>query len=239
MTRTRRHLLSLLAALSVLAAAGCFGGPPTGLPSSTATGPPPVYVAVGGSESVGAGARVPLLEAWPQVFYGTALPRRVVFVNLATDRAGVASALEQQVPLALPLEPALVTVWLNSDDIALGTPTARYESTLREIVRQLRRDGRTRVLLADTPDFSLTTRAAGLGAAALATIRATVDEYNAAVARVAEAEGATVVRLNARSADLLGPGKAASDGVSLGTESHVEAAAAFAEALAAAGGPPG
>src|SRR5439155_3713731 len=65
----------LLCALLVLcAAAACTTSRPVARPSATPSAAPLVYVAVGASESVGVGASDPLRNAWPQVFYRTALP---------------------------------------------------------------------------------------------------------------------------------------------------------------------
>src|SRR4051794_15124063 len=76
-------------------------------------GPPVTYVAVGASESVGVGTDDPLREAWPQVLYRNALPRRTVFVNLGIPGATVERALTDEVDQAVALSPTVVTVWLN------------------------------------------------------------------------------------------------------------------------------
>ena len=70
-----------LAILALLGAA-CGGGGTVGgsaVPPVAPAGRPIVYVAVGASDSVGIGASDPVTQAWPQVFYRTALPRAAVF----------------------------------------------------------------------------------------------------------------------------------------------------------------
>src|SRR5437667_5120333 len=74
-TRCRR----LAAVLVALALPACSSGHPATAPVHDSTGPPGTYVAIGASETVGVGSDVPLRDAWPQVFFRTALPRNTVF----------------------------------------------------------------------------------------------------------------------------------------------------------------
>src|SRR5581483_6903999 len=115
-----------------------------------------------------------------------------------------------QVPQALTLHPTLVTV-LITDDAFRGTPTATFETRLRDALVQLRQGGRARVLVANIPP--LDARPGYLaclpGAAAasdctldrpvpdVATLDARVDALDAAVAHAAAATGANVVDLHA------------------------------------------
>ncbi|HYR62118.1 MAG TPA: SGNH/GDSL hydrolase family protein [Actinomycetota bacterium] len=189
--------------------------------SHTAAGPraspaavPLVYVAVGASESVGVGATDPLRNAWTQVFYRSALPRSAVFVNMAVSGSTTADALANQVPTAVGLSPDVVSVWLNVNDLIHGVTPASYEADLTKLVSALRRGGRTRVLLANTPPLDdlpaylaclRTNGSIGISVCSLgqvtvpaaAMVVAAVDAYNAAIARVAAATGATVVDLHA------------------------------------------
>jgi acyl-CoA thioesterase-1 len=185
-------------------------------PRPTTTGAPPLYVAVGASETTGVGAEQPLRDAWPRVLYRTAMPENTVFVNMGIPGATVAQALRDEVPQAVAQKPTIVTVWLNVNDLIAGVSAADFETELGDLVHQLRRGGATRVLVANTPPLDhLPAYVAclpdpppasppcrvGPGAAGIlpppAVLNQAVDDYNAATARVAQREGASVVDLHA------------------------------------------
>jgi hypothetical protein len=143
----------------VLAATACEtgSGRSTGGGSrSPRPGARAVYVSLGGDETLGATLDVPLREVWPQVLFRTALPEETVFYNLARAGGLTADAMPAVLELADELRPTLATLWWNSTD----------EPQITDVVRRLRRDGASRVLVAATNDV---------------------------VARVAAAAGATVV----------------------------------------------
>lgn len=253
----RRSLLVVLAALVV--AAGCRSGGGDSAGKATEVKPPLTYVAVGASETVGTGADRPQVEAWPRVLADTLGKggRQVTFTNLGFGGALVGDALVSSVPKAEQLQPNLVTVWLNVNDIirevALpgGVP---YEQQLDELVRRLRRGGATTVLLANTPALERLPAYLGCltptGRCLLpAPVRnlvpppegvvAKVDAYNQAIARVAQRQGAVVVDLHGASLKARAEGRDAAlvsaDGFHPSTAGHAAVAAAFAEAAEKAG----
>lgn len=223
-------LLSLLAA--------CGGGKGSG---TQATSPPPepiVYVAVGASDSVGVGATDPATEAWPVVLLHT-LPKGSRFTNVAVSGSTTEQALSEQVPKAVALDPDLVTVWLNVNDLrALVTPE-RYGEQLRTLVHQLRRGGETEVLVANTPELDSLPAIAGLGIAS-DLIERQVDRYNEVIEDVVGDEGAVLVDLHEPSEEAEQDGTFRSlvgtDGFHPSTAGHAKVAASFAEALEDAGG---
>ncbi|MEY2396861.1 MAG: hypothetical protein QOJ00_35, partial [Actinomycetota bacterium] len=192
-----------------------------------------VYVAVGASESVGVGAEHPATEAWPRVLARTALPGNAAFHDVAVSGATAADALRTQLPAALRLNPTLATVWLNVNDLIALVPAPTYEQTLKRIVHALRRGGAAQVLVANTPPVedlpAFKKRFGFLTQIALAR----VDEYNAAIARVASSEGAILVDLHAAGVKARTNGTEASlisgDGFHPSTAGHAAIAAAFAE----------
>jgi lysophospholipase L1-like esterase len=248
-------MMRLPAAVALALVAGtvltaCAGGSDVDEPTSgTSVGPRAVYVAVGSDETVGVGADRPTVEAWPQVLYRTALDRRTVFVNAASQGSSMADALDEQLPLALELQPTLVTVWLNRTDFEAGTSVAAFERRFFELVRALRRGGRTEVMVANMPpdapedsaepdpddieDLDPTAESDGVADLGADERAARISAYNDAIDRVAAAEGATVVDLHSAVVDaeendavdpVLGP-----DGPS--TEDHARIAELFAAAL--------
>jgi lysophospholipase L1-like esterase len=226
-----RRLLLAAALLSATATAtaGCVGdGRSTGpVAVKEDTG---VYVAVGASETVGEGATEPLTEAWPQVFYRSALPRGYTFVNLGISGATVQKAIAEELPEALRQKPAVVTVWLNVNDLLAQVSASTYEKQLRTLVHGLRRDGKTRVLVANTPPLDVLPRVQAFGSI----VNAFVTPYNEAIARVVKDEGAELVDLYAAGKAAQASGAAstyvASDGFHPSTAGHAAVAAAFAAA---------
>lgn len=251
-----RSRVAAVAAATALLLAACRGDTP-----KEVAAPPPkpvVYVAVGASDTVGEGADDPATQAWPTVF-ARSLPPGSPYTNLGVGGSTVAQALIVQVPKAEAAEPDLVTVWLNVNDALRFVPTHTYERQLGELVRRLRRGGRTKVLVANTPDVSelpivkaCVTPAAPAGSptcpvpplfrgpAILGLIASTVAAYNGAIARVVAAEGAVLVDLHAaslaRRADGTEPGLASADGFHPSTAGHAAVAAEFWRTYVASGG---
>lgn len=213
-----------------------------------ASGPPPViYVAVGASETAGVGADRPE-QAWPEVLRREHLPERTAYANVGIPGATVAQALDHELPRALPLQPTLVTVWLNVNDLLAGVAPATYEAQLGQLVRALRRDGDAKVLVANTPPLELlpayvdcrrprSAQRCPLGPLLPppALVSAAVSNYNAAIARVVDAEGAVLVDLHAAALDRQAEGGVAPlvgrDGFHPSTLGHRAVAEAFAQAL--------
>ncbi|HEX2040448.1 MAG TPA: GDSL-type esterase/lipase family protein [Acidimicrobiales bacterium] len=185
-----------------------------------------LYVAVGASDTVGVGTADPQREAWPRGFLRTALPEGTQYRTFATSGATTATALQRQVPKAVELQPDVVTVWLNVNDLVRFVPAPTYESQLRMAVRRLRRGGRSTVLVATTPAIEQLPVVASFGIPA-DVVRQSVEAYNAAIVRVAQAEGAVVVDLHSHriEAELV-----AADGFHPSPAGHAAVAAAFTAA---------
>lgn len=230
-------VLSVAAVLGTLTT-GCSGGSSGDGTGAATAAPPETYVAVGASESVGVGTDRPLVEAWPQVLYRTALARNTVFVSLGVEGSTVAEALDEQLPLALELHPTLVTVWLNVNDLTAGVPVATYGRQLTELVRALRQDGRSRVLVANTPPVDELPAYRAFARTRVPPpdeLRARIAAYNEAIERIADAEGAELVDLHAAGVDATADGTLASlvsdDGFHPSTEGHARIAELFGAAL--------
>ena len=249
---TRRILAASLFAALLLAACSEAAGPGRhhlpvdagGLPTA---GPAGVYVALGASETIGIGAAHPNVEAWPQVFYRTTLPRATVFYDLGIPAETVAQAIDHELPIALSLRPSLATVWFNFDDLVAGVSAADYEQQLGNLLHQLRAGGHTRVLVANTPVLDRLPAYAACGSApppgsprcplpgqvlpAAPELDRLVDAYNAAITRVAAREGATLVDLHTQGeVPLAHPEFISADGFHPSTAGHAAIAAAFTTA---------
>lgn len=233
----------LVLVVLVLVAAACSRSRPEVLPPPDESGPPPVYVAVGASETTGAGSDQPLRDGWPRVLHRSALPAGSIFVNMGIPGATVAQALAEELNQALASRPNLVTVWLNVNDITQGVSPAEYERQLDRLVKALRGDGSVRVLVANTPPLdTLPAYQAGrllVGFPGPAALQEVVAAYNGAIARVVERQGAHLVDLHAvvmaaraagTEAQLIGR-----DGFHPSTAGHAAVAAAFADVLRRSG----
>ena len=253
-----RALAVLLSALVATTACSRDGG---GGEPTTAPRPPLTYVAVGASETVGTGADKPQTEAWPRVLAAKLGEggRQVSFTSVGFGGARVAEAVASSAPKVEQLQPNLVTVWLNVNDLinqlrGLGT-TPAFEQSLGELVRRSRRGGATTVLVANTPALDrlpayiecldpngsrcLLPPAFRVFVPRPEGLNAVVDAYNQAIARVVQREGAVLVDLHAASLEAREEGREASlvsaDGFHPSTAGHAAVAATFAEAARQAG----
>jgi lysophospholipase L1-like esterase len=241
-----RASAALAAVLLLAAACGGGGGAAraTPVPAATSSSEPQiVYAAVGASETVGVGTEDPGSQAWPHVFFRT-LPRSAVLYNFGISGATTSVALNQELPQALAVQPNLVTVWLNVDDILAGVAPTTYEDQLGRLVHSLRRGGETRVAVANTPWLDrlpaynacrANPARCPLGNRALPDpqqVNVAVDAYNAAIARVAQREGAIVVDLHSQGEVVdTHPDWVSADGFHPSAAGAAQVAAAFAAAL--------
>lgn len=247
----RHHLWYLgLVMVPLLSACGASSG--AGSTTSTTSAKPTTYVAIGGSESIGAGSTDPLLDGWTQVFYRTALPQSTVFVNLSIPRSTTAEAITDQLPEALSLSPTIVTIWLNTTDLFSGVAPGSYGTLLYQLISRLRHAGVTEVLVANTPPLDQLPAYRSCLAGAPVDIRgftcpnpvpspaaldAGVAAYNSVAASDASALGAILVDLHTAGLPAEQRGTEASqvstDGLDLSDAGHAQVARLFAAALAA------
>ena len=215
--------------------------------ASGSSSPAIVYAAIGASETVGVGAADPVSDAWPQVLFRAALPESAVLYNFGGPGATVASALHDEVPEALSVEPTLVTVWLNVNDLIAGVSAFDYENELERLVHTMRRGGAATVLVANTPYLDrlpayLDCRAGkpppgiqcppGLALSGPTQLNAEVGDYNTAIARVAEHEGAILVDLHAQGeVPDVHPDWVSSDGFHPSTSGYMAIEQVFANVL--------
>lgn len=201
-------------AVALLGACTTGGSRDAGPAKTSPSVPAPiVYAAIGASESVGVGAVDPTRDSWPQLLFRSALPESAVFYNFGIPGATTAQALSDELPEALSVQPTLVTVWLNVNDIIDSVSADEYQSELDLLVHSLRRGGAARVLVANSPYLDrlpvyLDCRAGNpppgvacpptLATTPPSALNAIVSAYNASAARVAQREGAVLVDLHAQ-----------------------------------------
>lgn len=114
----------------------------------------PLYVAIGASDSVGTGARDPAREGWvPQLH--ARMPSGTRLVNLGIGGLRIHQAIEQSLPIAVDLQPSIVTVWLAVNDLAAGVTLESYQGDLDIMLGTLREQTQARVYVANLPDLTL------------------------------------------------------------------------------------
>jgi lysophospholipase L1-like esterase len=179
--------------------------------------------------------------------FRTTLPQSAVFYNFGIPGATTAQALSDELPEALTIEPTLVTVWLNVNDIIDGVSAEQYQGELDQLVHSLRRGGAARVLVANSPYLDrlpvyIDCRAGnppagvdcppGLATTPPSALNAIVSAYNSSVAQVAQTEGAVLVDLHAQGeVPDQHPEWVSGDGFHPSTAGYAAIAAVFASAL--------
>ena len=129
-----RLLRMLPIGTAVITLTACTASTVVVSPKAAPVAKPSTYVAIGGDDSIGAGSDDPLLDAWTQVFFRTALPRSTAFINLAVPQSTAAQAIADQLPEALALAPGIVTISLGPVDVFEGVPAATYGNELRQLI---------------------------------------------------------------------------------------------------------
>lgn len=218
MTRLRAGRIAASLLGTALTLSACATAPVVTVRPRASASAPVVYAAIGASETYGIGATDRYRQAWPQVFFNDVLPPSTVLYNFGIPGATTAQALLDEVPAAVAVQPTVVTVWLNVNDLIRGVSAADYKGQLQQLLHTLRRGGQTRVLVANTPDLgqlpayrACLPNAPTSGPACLIpdgllptpqAVAATVDTYNAAIGQAAKQEGATLVDLHLNGAQI-------------------------------------
>lgn len=187
-TAPRRTFLQALAltALSPLAVA-CATKLQT---AGSASLRPLVYVAIGASDAVGVGASDPAKTGWVPLLMKR-LPEGKS-INLGISGARIADSLEQQLPIAVDLQPDLIFVWMAVNDLIAQTPLETYQHDLDALIGTLEQETSAAVFVANVPDLSALPSATGLDPAH---VSAQVRSWNAVIATCSEAHQAHLVDL--------------------------------------------
>lgn len=180
------RLTPLLLLVLLALAAGC--GPDRAASRDDA---PPLYVAIGASESVGTGARNPATEGWVAQLHAM-MPAGARLANLGIGGISIQQAIDQELPVAVDLQPSVVTVWLAVNDLTNGVTLESYRADLDRLLGTLARDTRARVFIANLPDLTLLPAFKNEPPDAL---KAQVLSWNEVIAAVATTNGATLVDL--------------------------------------------
>ena len=199
-----------------------------------------VYVAMGASLSLGAGAS-PGSRGWVYEV-GRRLAARIPNVrvrNLAAGGKTTEHAREVQLPEALNLQPDLVTYTAGLNDLQYGVSAEEAKSNTAQVLKALRERTPARIVLtqmsvgSNLPIFSANIPKLEARRDNLSPER--VAAFNAAYTELAAEYGAVLVDIG----DVIAPGMTADevdalfsyDGVHLNNEGHARAAAIFWQAI--------
>lgn len=191
MHRSFPYFFSVFLVVVVLAS-GCSDD------AATSVARQPLYVALGASDSVGTGATNPAAEGWVAQLHSRMTPGTRL-ANLAWGGATLRQVNEQALPVAVDLQPSVVTVWLAVNDLTGNVPLETYIQDLDLMLGRLRLETRARVYVANLPDLTLLPALSGRPAGAL---RSEVTRWNAAITETAARNGAQLVDLLAGWQDL-------------------------------------
>jgi lysophospholipase L1-like esterase len=158
-------------------------------PAATPPIPTQTFVALGASDAFGIGTDNPKTEAWPVVL-AHLLGGGTHLVNLGIPGAGVPEATRDELPVALSVRPAIVTVWLAVNDLDSGVTLKAYAVQLRDLLTSLVAGTSAHIYVGNLPDLTLIPYFAGRNHGALA---AEVNAWNAGIAAICHEVGVTLV----------------------------------------------
>lgn len=227
-----RAFLARLSSLGVVTLAALTGsalmlGWPTPVETASASSAPPLtYVAIGASDAVGVGVGHPSTQGWvPQ--FAQSLGPNTSLVNLGVSGSTLAQALQEQLPPALDANPDVVTVWLAVNDLNARVPLDQYSADMDTLLSSLQPTG-AQVLVGNVPDLASVAAYQGIDPA---TLEATIQMWNAAIADSAARNGAHVVDLYSNWQELSQhPEYISSDGFHPSAEGYTRIAQLFTQA---------
>lgn len=158
--------------------------------ATNADGEPLIYVAIGASDAVGSGARDPNSEGWVPRLHQR-MPQGTRLINLGIPSLRIEQANQQVLPVALDLDPDIVTIWLTVNDLLAGVELEAYLAGLDLMLNALHSSTRARVYVANMPDLSLLPALRDRESS----LHDEVLRWNAAIAQTVAANSATLVDL--------------------------------------------
>jgi len=159
------------------------------------------YVAIGASDATGIGAS-PIDNGYvyriddgidSQCSEGSQL------INLGIPSVEADEVDDVELPLAVEIDPDLVTVFVGGNDIIHGRTVESFESDVAKILVTLRNDTEAAIFIANLPDLTQLPRFRNEPDPDVTTER--IVAYNAAIARQAAMVGVTVIDLYSEEVD--------------------------------------
>ena len=150
------------------------------------------YVALGDSYTIG--TSVAVHERWPNQLVARE-PRLQLVANLGVNGFTSRDLIEVELPRLDALDPEFLTVLIGVNDVVQGVPAGSYRANVADILDDaVRRVGPSRVLVATTPDYTVTPRGGDFGDPSQQA--AGIRENNAVIAEAAANRGIRVVDIH-------------------------------------------
>jgi len=187
------------------------------------------YVAIGASETFGIGAQDPYNENWPGQL-ASLLQRPVHVVNLGVPGITLHAALQTELPVALDVHPALVTIWLAVNDLANAVAVPDYSHDLDTLLARLQAAApRAEIAVGNVPDLS---SVPFFSTSPPALLRQQMHAYNGAIAGIVRRHHALLVDLSGRGYNLQEfPEYISRDGLHPSSIGYLQLAELFYQAL--------
>ena len=180
--------------------------------SATTDDTPPVYVALGASDSVGVGANNMAGDAWPTLVHAQ-LPPETQLLNLAISGATLDEVLRSELPPAIDARPRWVSIWPGVNDLRANVPLPTFSHQLDEILSsfdQPESGTRPTLIVLNIPDMRHLPALRGFNPALL---DQTVRRWNQSIAEIAARHEAVLVDLYGYGQELADhPGYISADG---------------------------
>jgi len=156
----------------------------------------PVWVSLGGSAGIGLGGSSTDERSWTDRLYASMPPVLAPhYHDLSAPGSTIAMARVVQLPAALDLRPDAVTLWLVIDDLLAGTTLESYGDDLRATLDSLTGAG-ARVIVGNVPALLKGDQTSDDVPGLLRTHGPMVEDWNRAIARLADRTGVELIDLS-------------------------------------------
>lgn len=149
----------------------------------------PIYVAVGASETFGIGTDDPLTQSLPYDIAANLTPKPQL-INLGIPGATADLSVRAELPIALSVQPTVVTVWLGVNDVERHVPLGAFSQQLQSLLASLARETTAEIYVGNLPDLTQLTYFSAWDQSELAQ---QVVAWNEAIAAISVASGAHLV----------------------------------------------
>jgi lysophospholipase L1-like esterase len=156
------------------------------------------YATIGASDAWGVGTSDPDRLGWPTVLASKLSPSTHL-INLGIPQATAADALRDEVPIAVAVQPDIITIWLGPNDLEQHVSPGTFSAQVRRILDDLHAQTKARIYIGNVPDLLLLPFFAHADPKQL---RSDVAGFNAAIVSAAAADGAQVVDIAAAFAEV-------------------------------------
>lgn len=179
---------------------------------ATTDDPPPVYVALGASDSVGVGANDMARDAWPTLVHAQ-LPPETQLLNLAISGATLDEVLRSELPPAIDAQPRWVSIWPGVNDLRTNVSLSTFSRQLDAILSSFdnpESGAKPTLIVLNIPDMRHLPALRGIDPVRL---DQTVRLWNQSIAEIAARHDAVLVDLYGYGQELADhPGYISADG---------------------------